>query len=367
MDVDARVEAWASLQLLPGLGTRTLVALLRHFGGAVELRAASRRSLTKVASAEQAAAIERGPDPAVLDATLAWLREPGHSLVAWDDADYPRMLLAIGDPPPAFYFVGRRELLNRPALAIVGSRNATPQGIEQSEAFGAALSAAGLTIVSGLATAIDAAAHRGGLSADGSSLAVVGTGLDRYYPPANRGLQQQLEREGGIVSEFPLGMPPLPENFPRRNRLISGLSRGVLVVEATLNSGSLITARLAVEQGREVFAIPGSIHSPFSKGAHRLIRDGAKLVETAQDVLEELHFEAVASSAAPASVVSATSAAASEPAERVLSALGHDPAGIDQLARRSGLAADAIAATLVELELAGRVVVLPGGLYQRRS
>jgi DNA processing protein len=367
MDVDARVEAWASLQLLPGLGTRTLVALLRHFGGAVELRAASRRSLTKVASPEHAAAIERGPDPAVLDATLVWLREPGHSLVAWDDADYPRALLAIADPPPAFYFVGRRELLDRPALAIVGSRNATPQGVELAEAFGAALSAAGLTIVSGLATGIDAAAHRGGLSADGSSLAVVGTGLDRYYPPANRALQQRLEREGGIVSEFSLGMPALPENFPRRNRLISGLSRGVLVVEATLNSGSLITARLAVEQGREVFAIPGSINSPFSKGAHRLIRDGAKLVETAQDVLEELHFEKAATSGAPAPAPAASSGAVSEPAKRVLSALGHDPTGIDQLATRSGLPADAIAAALVELEITGHVVVLSGGLYQRRS
>jgi DNA processing protein len=303
----------------------------------------------------------------LLDATLAWLRDPRHSLVAWDDVDYPRALLAIGDPPPAFYFVGRRELLNRPALAIVGSRNATPPGVEQAEAFGAALSTAGLTIVSGLATGIDAAAHRGGLSADGSSIAVVGTGLDRYYPPANRALQQRLEREGGIVSEFPLGMPPLPENFPRRNRLISGLSRGVLVVEATLNSGSLITARLAVEQGREVFAIPGSIHSPFSKGAHRLIRDGAKLVETAQDVLEELRFEAPPTSPAPEPAVSASSPATGEAGERVLSALGHDPAGIDQLVRRSGLAADAIAAMLVELEIAGRVVVLPGGLYQRRG
>ena len=365
MDVDARVAAWASLQLLPSLGTRTLVTLLRHFGGAVELRAASRQSLAKVASPEHAAAIERGPDPAVLEATLAWLRAPDHSLVAWDDADYPRTLLAIGDPPPAFYFVGRRELLNRPALAIVGSRNATPQGLEQAESFGAALSAAGLTIVSGLATGIDAGAHRGGLSADGRSVAVVGTGLDRYYPTANRSLQQRLEREGAIISEFPLGTPPLPENCPRRNRLISGLSRGVLVVEATLNSGSLITARFAVEQGREVFAIPGSIHSPFSKGAHRLIRDGAKLVETAQDVLEELQLDSAASRTAPAR--SAPPAAPSEPAERVLSALGHDPAGIDQLTRRSGLAADAIAAALVELEIAGRVAVLPGGLYQRRS
>jgi DNA processing protein len=366
MDVDARVEAWASLQLVPSLSTRTLVSLLRHFGGALEVRTASRQSLAKIAPAEVVAAIQRGPDPALLDATLAWLREPGRSLVAWDDPDYPRALLAISDPPPAFYFVGRRELMNRPALAIVGSRNGTPQGIEQAEAFGAALSAAGLTIVSGLATGIDAAAHRGGLSGPGSSVAVVGTGLDRYYPPANRVLQQQLEREGGVASEFPLGTPPLPENFPRRNRLISGLARGVLVVEATLNSGSLITARLAAEQGREVFAIPGSINSPFSKGAHRLIRDGAKLVETARDVLEELRFDSTLSDGGEvAAPVSSESISVSEAAHCVLAALGHDPAGIDQLARRSGLAAEAIAAALVELELAGLIASLAGGLYQR--
>jgi DNA processing protein len=367
MDVDARVEAWASLQLTPGLGTRTLVALLKHFGGAVEVCTASRRSLVKAASAEAATAIERGPDPRLLETTLAWLRDSGHWLIAWDDPDFPRALLAISDPPPAFYYLGRRELLNRPAVAIVGSRNATPQGIEDAEAFGAALSAAGLTIVSGLATGVDAAAHRGGLSAAGGSLAVVGTGVDRYYPPANRELQQHLEREGGVASEFPLGTPPLPENFPRRNRVISGLARGVLVVEATLNSGSLITARLAAEQGREVFAIPGSIHSPFSKGAHRLIRDGAKLVETAQDVLEELHFELGASSGGRGSPASEAPVIASETAERVLSALGYDPAAIDQLSQRSGLAAEVIAATLVELELAGRVVGVAGGLYQRRN
>jgi DNA processing protein len=366
MDVDARVEAWASLQLTQGLGTRTLVALLKHFGGAVEVRAAPRRSLVKAASAEVATAIERGPDPGVLENALAWLSGSGHWLIAWDDPDYPRALLAIPDPPPVFYYLGRRELLNRPAVAIVGSRNATPQGLEHAEAFGAALSAAGLTIVSGLATGIDAAAHRGGLAAAGGSLAVVGTGVDRYYPPANRALQQRLERDGGVASEFALGTPPLPENFPRRNRVISGLARGVLVVEATLNSGSLITARLAAEQGREVFAIPGSIHSPFSKGAHRLIRDGAKLVETALDVLEELQLEPNASSGA-VPPPSDPSVVVSEAASRVLSALGHDPAGIDQLSERSGLAAEVIAAALVELELAGMVVGLAGGLYQRRN
>jgi DNA processing protein len=368
MDIDARVEAWASLHLVPGIGTRNLVALLKHFGGAPELLAAPRRGIAKLASAGVAEAIERGADREDLERALAWLREDGHALLAWDDSDYPQTLLGIADPPPVLYYAGRRELLNRPALAIVGSRNATPQGVEHAEAFGAALSAAGFTIISGLAAGIDAAAHRGGLSAAGGSIAVVGTGIDRVYPAGNRDLAQRLEREGGVLSEFVLGAPPLPDHFPRRNRVISGLARGVLVVEATLSSGSLITARLAAEQGREVFAVPGSIHSPFSKGAHRLIREGAKLVETAQDVLEELGMVAVPPVGSAKPLAETDAATASEkPAGKVLAALGHDPAGIDLLARRTGLAAHAITVALVELEVSGRVVSLPGGLYQRRD
>jgi DNA processing protein len=219
-----------------------------------------------------------------------WLAAAGHALVAWDDTDYPAALLALADPPPAFYYVGRRELLLRPAIAIVGSRNATAEGVGHAEAFATALSAAGFTIVSGLSGGIDAAAHRGGLAAAGSSVAVVGTGLDRFYPPGNRPLAERLASEGGLLSEFALGTAPLAANFPRRNRLIGALCRGVLVVEATLSSGAVGTARLAAAQGREVFAIPGSIHSPFSKGSHRLIKDGAKLVETVDDVLDELHL-----------------------------------------------------------------------------
>jgi DNA processing protein len=363
MDIDARVEAWASLQLVTGLTARALFELLKSLGGPAEVRAASLASLSRCVTADVAAAIRRGPDPDELERTLAWLALPGHSLFAWGDADYPAPLLATADPPPAFCYAGRRELLNRPALAIVGSRNATPQGIENAEAFAAALSAAGLTIVSGLAIGIDAAAHRGGLVGAGSSVAVLGTGLDRVYPAANRDLARQLSEAGGLLSEFPLETPPLPANFPRRNRLISGLSRGVLVVEATLNSGSLITARLAAEQGRDVFAIPGSIHSPFSKGSHRLIKDGAKLVETAQDVLDELRLAASPFEAAPAAT--AADDAIQGSAGRVLAALGHDTAGIDALCERTGLAADAIAAALLELELSGRIAPLPGGAYQR--
>ena len=361
MEIDARVEAWASLQLLPGVSARVLAGLLKALGGPEEVRGASRSSLAKLVPSEVAAAIERGPEPVLLERTLSWIAEPGHALVAWDDADYPRALLTISDPPPAFYYRGRHELLNRPSIAIVGSRNATPQGMDNAGSFAAALSGAGFTIVSGLALGIDTAAHRGGLSAGGSSVAVIGTGPDRIYPAANRDLGHRLAAEGGLLSEFPLGTPPLPANFPRRNRLLSGLSRGVLVVEATLASGSLITARFAAEQGREVFAIPGSIHSPFSKGSHRLIKEGAKLVETAQDVLEELGGVArTGALAAPT-----PEADIQGDAGRVLDALGHDPAGVDALTARTGLAAGAVSVALVELELSGRITPLPGGAFQR--
>jgi DNA processing protein len=288
MDVDARVEAWASLQLIPGLSPRAFFDLLKSFGGPQEILAASSASLGRFVSSDTAQAIRRGPDRDLVARTLKWLSGDGHWLVAWDDSAYPRTLLELTDAPPVFCYAGRRELLNGPALAIVGSRNATPRGVEHAEAFARALSDAGFTIVSGLALGIDAGAHRGGLAGSASSVAILGTGLDQIYPAANKSLARQLAVGGGVLSEFPLGTPPLKQNFPRRNRIISGLSRGVLVVEATLDSGSLTTARLAAEQGREVFAIPGSIDSPFSKGSHRLIRDGAKLVETAADVLDEL-------------------------------------------------------------------------------
>jgi DNA processing protein len=288
MDVDGRVEAWAWLQLVPGLSTDALVSLLKALGGPVAVRGASQATLSRCVSGPIAAALRKGPEPRLLERTLSWLAAAGHALVAWDDTDYPAALLALADPPPAFYYIGRRELLPRAAIAIVGSRNATPEGLGHAEAFATALSAAGFTIVSGLSGGIDAAAHRGGLAAAGSSVAVVGTGLDRIYPPGNRSLAERLASEGGLLSEFALGTAPLAANFPRRNRLIGGLCRGVLVVEATLSSGAVGTARLAAAQGREVFAIPGSIHSPFSKGSHRLIKDGAKLVETVDDVLDEL-------------------------------------------------------------------------------
>jgi DNA processing protein len=237
----------------------------------------------------------------------------------------------------------------------VGSRNATPQGLRDAEAFSHALSDAGLTIVSGLALGIDAAAHRGGLAGAGSSIAVVGTGLDRIYPAHNQALAHQLAEQGLIVSEFPLGTSPLPGNFPRRNRIISGLSRGVLVVEAAPDGGSLITARSAAEQGREVFAIPGSIHSPLARGCHALIKQGAKLVESAADILDELAWQQRL----------ATPVLRQTLPDPVLDALDGAPTTLDTLAQRTGLTLGALSAKLLALELDGQIASLPGGHYQK--
>jgi DNA processing protein len=255
------------------------------------------------------------------------------------------------------YVKGRVDLLNRAAFAIVGSRSATRQGLAHAESFARVLSDAGLTIVSGLALGIDAAAHRGGLAGAASSVAVVGTGLDVVYPARNRDLAHDLARTGCIVSEFALGTSPVAANFPRRNRLISGLSRGCLVVEAALLSGSLITARLANEQGKDVFAMPGSVHSPLAKGCHSLIKQGAKLVESAADILEELRL--------PLPAFERENASASPQRNDVFEALGFDPCDIDTLCARSGASAEDVAALLTQWEIEGLIEALPGGRYQR--
>jgi DNA processing protein len=364
MKVDARAEAWVRLQL-SGVGPRPLAELLRAFGSPGAVVAATPAQRRKAVTAPTAKPLDAAPDAGRLAAALAWLETPDHDLLALDDPDYPRCLLEIGDPPPVLYCLGRRELLTNHALAIVGSRNATPQGAADAQAFALALSSAGLTVVSGLALGIDAAAHRGALQGAGSSIAVTGTGLDRVYPAANRDLAHDLAVRGLMLSEFSPGTPPLPQNFPRRNRVVSGLARGVLVIEATLSSGSLITARFAGEQGREVFALPGSIHSPFSKGCHKLLREGAKLVETAQDVLDELRMPPARGAVKAAIALTADEDFTSD--ERaVIAALGHAPAAVDALVARSGLPPEAVAAALLALELADRVASMPGGLWQRR-
>ena len=359
MSPDQETIAWIRLGLVAGLTPSGFRKLLAALATPEAICAADRVTLARSVSDDVAAAIARGPDPERLDATLRWLEEPGNQVVTFADQAYPRLLLEITDPPPVLYVKGNPDLLDRAALAVVGSRNATQQGRANAQAFSQELSQGGFTIISGLALGIDAAAHLGGLDAASSSIAVVGTGLDIVYPARNRDLAHRLAGEGALVSEFALGMPALAGNFPRRNRLISGLSRGCLVVEAALQSGSLITARYALEQGREVFAIPGSIHSPLSKGCHQLIKQGAKLVESSQDILEEL-------GAAVRLRNTATVADEDEAQENpILAALGYDPLDLDTLCERSGLTPDSASAMLLTLELEGVVSRLPGGKFQR--
>ena len=359
MDLDEELEAWMTLALAPGLSADNFRKLLVAFGGPQQILGASRKALANVVP-DAAAAAALAPVPReLMQGVGAWLDDPLNRVLTYADSVYPQGLLQMPDPPPVQYVKGRVDLLNGRALAIVGSRSATRQGIEHAESFAHVLADAGLTIVSGLAAGIDAAAHRGGLQGKASTVAVVGTGLDSVYPARNRDLAHEVAAKGCLISEFPLGTPPLKENFPRRNRVIAGLARGCLVVEAAVSSGSLITARLANEQGKDVFAIPGSIHSPLSKGCHALIKQGAKLVETAQDILEELGMVRTA-------VAAARPAPPADVDDPLLDALGYDACDIDTLAERSGAPAGEVAARLTELEIEGIVEALPGDATSAR-
>lgn len=394
MDRD-ELAAWLRLALTPGVGNGTARRLLAAFGLPQNLFTAPQGALQACATAAQARALGTVPPTlgALVETTWQWLHgaapgQPARQIVTLGDAAYPPGLLATEDPPLMLYLLGAPRFLDRPAalwaterfVAIVGSRNPTAQGADHARQFARALRSARLCIVSGLALGVDAAAHEGALEAgmadaDGlpATIAVVGTGLDRVYPRKNLDLAHRIAQHGVLVSEYPLGTPPLAGNFPKRNRIIAGLSQGTLVVEAALASGSLITARLAAEQGREVFAIPGFIHAPQSRGCHALIRQGAKLVESAQDVLEELRLELpVASPLAPKgeaaslpSLLSGESEAPSGEHAALLQALGYDPAGLDALVARTGMGAAALQVALLEMELEGQVARLPGGLFQR--
>ncbi len=366
---------WLALIRARGLGPASISRLLEAYGepgAAFHAAPAALRALGL--DAEQIAALAT-PDWAGVDRDLAWLEQPGRRLLTCTDPDYPAALREIPQPPPALFCQGDASLLRRPQLAIVGARTATPQGLENARAFGAELARRGLVITSGLALGIDGAAHQGALQADGLSIAVCATGLDRVYPARHRDLAHQLARQGLLVSEFPVGVQALQENFPRRNRIISGLALGVLVVEAALESGSLITARYAVEQGREVFAIPGSIHNPLSRGAHALIRQGAKLVESVDDILEEIAPQladwgddgaglALDEAADPGSSDDDAPAPSRGRARLLLASLGGETLDFDELARRSGLPSPDLAQLLLQLEMDGRVAALPGGRYQ---
>lgn len=386
------LAAWLRLTLTPGVGNDTARKLLAAFGLPQTIFLQSRTALMQLVTASQARDLAIAPPglSALLETTSAWLNDPpptpSHSkgdasarrgIVALGDADYPLSLLNIEDPPLMLYWMGVGHLNEagpyykpQRSLAIVGSRNPTAQGEETARAFARALHAAGLTIVSGLALGVDSSAHLGALDEAPTcgieqlpTIAVVGTGLDRVYPRRNLGLAHKIARRGLIISEFPLGTPPLVPNFPRRNRIIAGLAQGTLVVEAALKSGSLITARLAAEQGKEVFAIPGSIHSVQSRGCHALIRQGAKLVETAQDVLEELKL----GSAGEDTVLpdEQDESLAAPQSSGLIDALGYDPVSLDALQARTGWPTPQLQAQLMTLELDGKVARLPGGLFQR--
>lgn len=385
---EQELHDWLRLSATPGLGNTTIRRLLARFGLPADVLAQTSAALESCITPAQAWALHH-PSPelqALQAATWAWLTSAPAPLqrhvLTLGDADYPASLLETADPPVLLYITGHARWFGAQglawphrALAVVGSRNPTPQGALHARAFAQTLARQGVTVVSGLALGIDAAAHAGALEAatdtQPATIAVIGTGIDRVYPRANHPLAAQISEQGWIVSEYHLGTPPLAQNFPKRNRLIAGLASGTLVVEAATASGSLVTARLASEQGREVFAIPGSIHAPQSKGCHALIRQGAKLVESVEDILEELPALGGAAARAPAAEpapAAAPGAAASNDQHEdqgLLQALGFDPVDLDSLCSRTGIDIASLQIQLLELELQGQVARLPGGLFQR--
>jgi DNA processing protein len=385
------LAAWLRLTLAPGIGNMAARKLLAAFGLPMAVFEQSPSALRHFASEAQVKGLKTPPEglDALTQATLDWLAGSQRDgverhMVTLADPLYPRALLALDDPPLVLYVTGAQALFAQIAtkeiandIAIVGSRNPTPQGELNARSFAKSFAAAGMHVVSGLALGVDGAAHMGALDAHdespstaGSTIAVVGTGLDRIYPKKHYELAHRIATHGLIVSEFPVGTPPLAANFPKRNRIISAFTQGTLVVEAAVKSGSLITARLAAEQGKDVFAIPGSIHSTLSKGCHLLIKQGAKLVESAQDVLEELSYPVATGLGAVATASAGNQALFDDEATgdtaALIKAIGHDPVSLDALIARTGMDAATLQARLLELELEHQVARLPGGLFQRQ-
>ncbi|MFX1685053.1 DNA-processing protein DprA [Paraburkholderia sp. A1RO-5L] len=403
------LSAWLRLANARGLKPAALRALLGTFGLPQRVLAQPFGALAAAAGNEAARAVLAPPAAGFaqqVSAVTAWCRQPRNALVTLADPAYPPRLLTMPDPPPLLYVTGRLDLLHARSVAVVGSRSATPQALEDAARFARTLAAAGVTIVSGLALGVDGAAHEGALGEPGGTVAVTGTGADLVYPVAHHALAAQIAERGAIVTEWPLGTPARSANFPQRNRVIAALVEGVIVVEAAMRSGSLITARLANEMGRDVFALPGSVHAPLSRGCHRLIKEGAQLVETPEEVLEALRFTQPAPRAARAraSRKQTTACAATLPLEfeaqldglardraptgplaeakpakaatvttlgpeasSLLAALGHAPATLEILAQRTDMTEAVLQATLLRLELAGHISTLPGGRFMRTS
>ena len=365
------LKSWLALAHAPGLHAGQIAGFLKQGHSPTELLSVSPATCAALGVCETALASLHRADPARIDADITWLEGRSHRhVVAWGSPGYPPLLALIPDAPLVLYVEGDPAALSLPQLAIVGSRNPTSLGRDTARRFGMHLARAGLAITSGLALGIDAAAHRGALDAGGRTIAVVGRGLDAIYPRDNDELAQCIvTRHGALVTDLPVGTPPLKQNFPRRNRILSGLAAGTLVVEAAMQSGSLITARLAGEQGREVFAMPGSIHNALARGCHKLLRQGAKLVETADDIFAEL--APILGQIAGTALTRGHFQAESNPGsldkdfEILLDALGFEPASLDSIVVRSGLKADAVASMLLILELDGRIQQQPGGRYSR--
>jgi DNA processing protein len=364
------LRAWLTLVRAPGMHGSVLAEVLSHCNSAASILAASAASLRSIGLDQRLIDALRALDSASVDQDLRWLEQEDHHFIPWGDPRFPTLLAHLSDAPVGLYVRGSPEVLSLPQLAVVGSRNPTPPGRDTAQEFAAHLAGCGLTITSGLAIGIDTASHQGALSGTGITVAVCGTGLDIVYPGSNTNLARDIAAAGALISEFPIGTPPLKHNFPRRNRIIAGLTLGTLVVEAAVRSGSLITARLAAEQGREVFAIPGSIHNPLARGCHQLIRQGAKLVETAQDILMELGplagtLRTPDAVSKPADVSGNSTTPLDKEYEILLDAFGFAPSGMDLLVQRTGLKADVVASMLLILELDGRIESYPGGLYVR--
>ncbi len=366
--MEAELKYWLALLHAPGVGSVGFNRLLKETGNPKLLFDTTGSWLAKWGVSDTLKAYLRAPDWESVELSLNWAQQPDNHLITLHHPEYPPLLREIPDPPPLLFVHGDPEVLGTPQLAMVGSRNPSTPGQETAREFAYHLAASGLSITSGLAIGIDGACHSGALAADGITIAVTGTGLDRVYPASQHTLAHEIAQQGALVSEFPPGTQVRPGNFPRRNRIISGLSLGTLVVEAAEKSGSLITARLASEQGREVFSIPGSIHNPLARGCHKLIRQGAKLVETAGDILEELapllqELQPLPPGNQPQTVPQQLEL--DQDYQLLLECMGFDPVQIDLLIARSGLTAEEVSSMLILLELEGHVSSSPGGIYCR--